>query len=104
MSLSTTTCYLRKQGLQHLRARAVPILAATHKTARLAFAKAVLRSRFQPALITNSKILRLAPVGRPAGRWCTPPATRGTEGKPKHSEGVHVYVDMSCIGVATLSL
>jgi len=101
MSLSTTTRYLRKQGLQHLRPRIVPILTAKHKAARLAFAKAALRSSFQRALITDSKIFRLTPMGRPAGRWCTP-ATRGTVGKPKHSEGVHVYMGMSCRGVTTL--
>jgi len=44
MSLSTTKRYLRKQGLQHLRPRIVPILTANHKAARLAFAKAALRS------------------------------------------------------------
>jgi transposase len=101
MSHSTTTRYLRKQGLQHLRPRTVPILTAKHKAARLAFAKAALRSTFQRALVTDSKIFRLAPMGRPAGRWCTP-ATRGTVGKPKHSEGVHVYMGMSCRGVTTL--
>ncbi len=100
-SHSTTTRYLRKQGLQHLRPRTVPILTAKHKAARLAFAKAALRSTFQRALVTDSKIFRLAPMGRPAGRWCTP-ATRGTVGKPKHSEGVHVYMGMSCRGVTTL--
>jgi len=31
-------------------------------------------------------------MGRPAG----------TVGKPKHSEGVHVYMGMSCRGVTTL--
>ena len=53
-SLSTTTCYLRKQGLQHLRPRTVPILTAKDKSARLAFTKEV-RSSFQLVLITNSK-------------------------------------------------
>ncbi len=54
MSLSTTTCYLRKPGLQHLRPRTMPILTAKDKAARLASAKAV-RSSFQRALITDSK-------------------------------------------------
>jgi hypothetical protein len=43
---------------------------------------------------------RLAPMGRPAGRWCTP-ATRGTVGKPKHSEAVHIYMGMACRAVTT---
>jgi len=45
VSLSTTTRYLRKQGLQHLRPRTPAILTANDKAARLAFAKAV-RSSF----------------------------------------------------------
>ncbi len=42
-------------------------------------------------------------MGRPAGlgKWCTP-ATRGTVGKAEHSEGVHVFMSMSCRGVITL--
>ena len=77
MSFSTTTRYFRNQGLQHLRPRTVPILTAKHRAARLAFAKAAVRSTFQRALITDSRIVWLAPMARPAGRWCTS-ATRGT--------------------------
>ena len=101
VSPSTMTRSLRKSGLQHLRPKTVPILTAKHRAARLQFAKAALRTSFRRVLITDSSIFRLHGMGRPSGRWCTP-ATRGTVGKPKHSDGVHVYMGMSCKGVTTL--
>ena len=79
----------------------MPILTAKHRATRLQFAKAALRTSFCCVLITDSSISRLHGMGRPSGRWCTP-ATRGTVGKPKHNDGVHVYMGMFCKHVTTL--
>ena len=43
ISASAITCLLRKQGLQHLAAKVVPMLTAKQKLARVTFAKAALR-------------------------------------------------------------
>ena len=95
--------YLRKEGL---RPKIVPILTPKHKVARLSFAKKALRSEqvsWRCVMITNSEIFRLSPMGGPAGRWCTR-ATRGTVGRPKHSDGVHAYMGMTWWGFTPLKL
>ena len=85
---------LRKEGLSHLRPKIVPILTPKHKVTRLSFAKKALRSEqvsWRRVMIRDSNIFRLSAIGRPAGRWCIR-ATRGTVGRPKHSDGVHAYM------------
>lgn len=104
LSCSTVTRVLRQQGLQHLRAKVVPLLTASQKLDRVRFAKAALRRElcsWRRVMITDSKYFRLHAMGRPAGRWCTY-ATRGTVARPKHSIAVHVYMGISYHGITSL--
>ena len=103
-SSSTVTRLLRKQGLQHLRARIVPMLRACHKVDRVTFARKALRREicsWLRTMITDSKYFKLQTMGRPAARWCTQ-ATRGTVARPKHCIGVHVYMGICYHGTTTL--
>ena len=103
-SSSTVTRLLRKQGLQHLRARIVPMLKACHKVDRVTFARKALRREvcsWLRTMITDSKYFKLQTMGRPAARWCTQ-ATRGTVARPKHCIGVHVYMGICYHGTTTL--
>lgn len=103
-SPSTITRLLRQQGLQHLTARAVPMLTDSQKLSRVKFAKAALRRErcsWRRTMITDSKYFRLHAMGRAAGRWCTP-ATRGTVAKPKHSIAAHVYMGITYHGTTQL--
>ena len=104
LSASAVTRLLRRKGLQHLTAKAVPMLTAKQKLARVSFAKAALRRElcsWRRVLITDSKYFRLHAMGRPAGRWCTP-ATRGAIHRPKHSIAAHVYMGIAYHGVTSL--
>ena len=103
-SPSTVTRILRKQGLQHLRAKVVPMLTASQKLNRLRFAKAALRRElcsWRRVIVTDSKYFRLRAMGRPAGRWCTP-ATRGIVARHKHNIAAHVYMGVSYHGTTSL--
>ena len=103
-SSSTVTRLLRKKGLQHLRAKTVPILTAHHKVRRVIFAKKALRREkcsWLRTMITDIKYFKLQTMGRPAARWCTQ-TTRGTVARPKHCIGVHVYMGNCYHGTTTL--
>ena len=104
MSPSTVTRFLRKQGLQHLTAKVVPMLTEKQKLARINFARKALRRElcsWRRVMITDSKYFRLQSLGKPAGRWCTP-ATRGTVARTKHSVAAHVYLGITYQGTTSL--
>lgn len=103
-SASTVRSILRKNGLLHLPPRAVPVLTATHKKARVRFAKAYLsrsKSSKRRFLCTDSKVFLLRKLGRAAYRWCFPSA-RGRIAKHRHSIAAHVYMGISYHGATKL--
>ena len=103
-SPSTVRTVLKKNGLQHMGPKAVPVLSARHKRERVRFAKRYLRrdrTSKRRFICTDSKIFLLQKVGRFAYRWCFPTA-RGTVPKYKHSIKAHVYMGISYWGATKL--
>ena len=102
LSCSTIARILSAEGFQHMKPQQIPLLTPKHQAARLKFARAVSRVRWNRIMVTDSKYFRLhANSGKQAAIWCRP-ANRPKLHVTRHSIAVHCYMGITNYGATDL--